>query len=127
MTAVPTSPRLRLDPDTVQLLRTGLGRYDMDSRWLVHLDISNVLRLWRSWTGHQIYEVTFLQDGQGQGVLDELKVEQDPDRYRGKLDDEPAQFETILASVVNVLRRFRAGHTPYGPGPDAEPEPATWP
>lgn len=99
----------------------------MDVRWLAHLDTCNVLRLWRSWTGHQIYEATLTEGGQGQTVFDGLKVEQDPDRYRGKLDDEPGQFEMVLVSVVNVLRRFRAGHTPYGPGPDADPQPPSWP
>jgi hypothetical protein len=127
MTAVRSSPRLGLDPDVVQLLRDGLGRYDMDVRWLPLLDNSNVLRLWQSWTGHQIYEAMLIEGGQGQSVFDGLNVEQDPGRYRGKLDDEPGQFETVLASVVNVRRRFRAGHTPHGPAPDAGPEPPAWP
>jgi hypothetical protein len=127
MTAVASSPLLRLDPDAVRLLRDGLGGFDMDFRWLVQLDSSNVLRLWRSWTGHQIYEAAVYEDAQGRYVLDRLMVEQHPDRYRGSLADEPGRFETILTTVINLLRRFRAGYTPDGPAPDADPEPPTWP
>jgi hypothetical protein len=127
MTVVPSSPQLRLDPEAMQLLRDGLGRFDMEVRWLALLDSSDVLRLWRSWTGHQIYEATVTAQAHGQNVLDGLQVEQHPDRYRGKLGDEPDQFERTLSSVVNILRRFRAGYTPYGPASDTDPEPPTWP
>jgi hypothetical protein len=127
MTAVGPDPRLQLDPDAVKLLRAGLGRYDMDLRWLAHLDDSGTLRLWRSWTGHQIYEVTVVEDARQVGVLVGLKVEQHPERHRGRPDGEPDRFEAVLASVVNDLRRFRAGYTPYGAAPDADPEPAGWP
>lgn len=126
MTPVRSASALRLDPDTVGLLRAGLGRYDMEIRWLAHLDASDVLRLWRSWTGHQVYGATLVQDAAGGGVLDGLEVEQDPDRHRGRLDDEPGRFDATVASVVDHLRRFRAGHTPYGPAPDADPAPAPW-
>lgn len=127
MAAVPSPPRLRLDPDTMDLLRAGLGRYDMEVRWMAHLDASGRLRLWRSWTGNQIYEVTVVQDAAGTGVLSGLTVEQDPDRHRPEPSAEPARFEAVLASVVNELRSLRAGHTPYGPAPGADPEPPKWP
>lgn len=127
MAAVPSSPGLRLDPDTVDLLRGGLGRYDMEVRWIAHLDASGRLRLWRSWTGYQVYEVTVVAEADGSGVLSGLTVEQDPDRHRGEPAAEPARFEAVLASVVNELRRLRAGHTPYGPDPGADPLPAPWP
>jgi hypothetical protein len=123
MVAVPSPPRLRLDADTVRLLRAGLGRYDMEMRWLAHLDDAGVLRVWRSWTGHQIYEVTVAPDGSLAG----LTVEEDPDRHRGTAAAEPAQFEAVLTTVVNELRGLRAGHTPYGPVPGADPAPPRWP
>lgn len=122
MTPVATPPRLRLDPDVVALLRAGLGRYDMELRWLAHLDDAGVLRLWRSWTGHEVYRATYGPDG-----LTGLAVEQDPERYRGGLDGEPGRFEAVLTAVVNDLRRLRAGWSPYGPVPGAGPEPARWP
>lgn len=99
----------------------------MEIRWLAQLDRSGVLGLWRSWTGDQIYEVAVTAGAQGHGVLDGLKVEQHPDRYQGKLGDEPDRFERILVSVVNILRRFRAGYTPYCSAPDTGPEPPSWP
>jgi hypothetical protein len=118
---------LVLDADTHELLRDGLGMYDMEIRWLAHLDESNMLRLWRSWTGHQIYQAAVEKRTVHEWVIRELMVEQEPDRYRGSLSDEPDDFERTLASVVNTLREFRAGRTPYGPTPDASPPPATWP
>jgi hypothetical protein len=38
-------PRLTLDRDTIGLLRDGLGFYDMEIRWVAHLDEADVLRL----------------------------------------------------------------------------------
>lgn len=99
----------------------------MEIRWLAHLDDTGVLRLWRSWTGQQIYQAVFESHATDQWVIRELAVEQEPTRYRGSLAVEPDQFENVLISVVNTLRRFRAGHTPYGPNPDAEPLPSLWP
>jgi hypothetical protein len=127
LTTVPRSPSMVLDADTRQLLTDGLGRFDMEIRWLAHLDETDVLRLWRSWTGHQIYQAVVEWQAAGQWVIRDLAVEQEPDRYRGSLSAEPDQFERVLVSVVNTLRRFRAGHTPYGPTPDAEPLPSPWP
>jgi hypothetical protein len=108
-------------------LRDGLGLFDMEIRWLAHLDDSDVLRLWRSWTGHQIYEALVEKQGADKWTINSLKVEQASDRYGGLVSAEPDQFERILVSVVNTLREFRCGHTPYGPGPDAEPLPPPWP
>ncbi|MET7419946.1 hypothetical protein [Dactylosporangium sp. NPDC005555] len=121
-------PRLTLDADTVGLLRDGLGFFDMEIRWLAHLNDADVLRLWRSWTGHQVYEAQVSVDTSGaSAVFTGLEVEQHPDRYSGRLGEEPALFERILISTVNHLRRFRAGHTPYGPSLSAGPPPDPWP
>lgn len=128
MRSVDQKPGMALDPDTIGLLRDGLGSYDMEIRWMAHLDDTHVLRLWRSWTGYQIYEAAVVLDGSGShATFAELKVEQHPDRYNGPLSNEPALFERVLISTVNHLRRFRAGHTPYGPSPTAGPEPEPWP
>jgi hypothetical protein len=127
LTAVPGSSSQLVDADTKQLLADGLGRFDMEIRWLAHLDHTNVLRLWRSWTGHQIYQAVLERQTADQWVIREVAVEQEPARYRGSLSAEPDQFENVLVSVVNTLRYFRAGHTPYGPAPDAEPLPSPWP
>lgn len=128
MTPVPAQSSLVLDHDALGLLRDGLGRYDMEIRWMAHLDDSNTLHLWRSWTGHQIYEATVtLDQSQTSGAIAALKVEQDKGRYGGSIAGEPGRFEMILASLLDTLRRFRAGHTPYGPAEGADPVPPPWP
>ena len=127
LTAVPRSSSLIVDADTRLLLSDGLGRFDMEIRWPAHLDETNVLRMWRSWTGHQIYQAVLERQAADQWAIHELAVEQEPARYRGSLSAEPEQFDKVLVSVVNTLRRFRSGHTPYGPALDAEPLPLAWP
>lgn len=127
MRAIDRNPRLTLDSDTIGLLRDGLGFYDMEIRWVVHLDATDALRLWRSRTGHQIYEAHVVLDAPGtRATIAGLKVEQHPDRFTGPLSNEPALFERVLISTVNHLRHFRAGHTPYGPSPSAGPAPEPW-
>ncbi|WP_067499123.1 hypothetical protein [Actinoplanes sp. TFC3] len=127
LTAAPQPFHLTVDSDTRLLLSDGLGRYDMEIRWLAHLDDAGVLRIWRSWTGYQIYQAVLERQRAGQWSIRELAVELDPDRYRGSLSAEPAQFDAVLSAVVTTLRRFRAGHTPYGATPDADPLPPPWP
>ncbi|MBW6434835.1 hypothetical protein KZ829_13920 [Actinoplanes hulinensis] len=113
---VPVQPGLVLDNDAVGLLRDGLGWYDMEIRWMAHLDDSGVLRLWRSWKGQQVYEARLVPGPDG-ATLTGLTVEQDPSRHQGTLDREPDLFERVLRSCLDHPRRFRAGHTPYGPSP----------
>jgi hypothetical protein len=128
MRSIDRKPGLTLDSDALGLLRDGLGFYDMEIRWVIHLDATDVLRLWRSWTGYQIYEAQVVVDEpRARATITGLKVEQHPDRFTGLLSNEPALFERVLISTVNHLRRFRAGHTPYGPSPTAGPVPEPWP
>jgi hypothetical protein len=74
---------------------------------LAHLDDTNVLRLWRSWTGHQIYHAVLDRQATHRWGIRDLAVEQEPDRYRGSL--------------------FRAGHTPYGRPRMRNLCPSPWP
>ena len=85
---VDEEPRLILDADALGLLRDGLGYFDMEIRWMVHLDEAGVLRLWRSWTDFQIYEARVGADG----AISDLRVEQHPDRYPGLLSRPPEPF-----------------------------------
>ena len=119
---VAEKPRLILDADARGLLRDGLGYFDMEIRWMVHLDEAGVLRMWRSWTGFQIYEARVAADGS----LSDLRVEQHPDSYTGLLCREPELFEQVLSASIDQLRQFRAGHTPYGPSESAGPLPEPW-
>jgi hypothetical protein len=88
----------------------------MEIRWVARLDEADVLRLWWSWTGYQIYEAHVVIENAGtSATFTDLNVEQHPDRYTGRLEEGPALFERVLISAVNHLSHFRAGHTPYGP------------
>jgi len=127
LTAVRRSSNVVVDADSHLLLSDGLGPYDMEIRWLAHLDDSEVLRIWRSWTGFQVYQALLEPQPADRWSIRELAVEQDPDRYQGSLTDEPARFDAVLVAIVNTLRYFRAGHTPYGPAADAGPAPSPWP
>jgi len=127
MTHVTEPCRLRLDADAQGLLRDGLGHFDMEVRWLAHLDEADVLRIWRSWVGFQINEARIEPGTDGSARITRLEVEQHPDRHRGLLTDEPLRFERVTALVINTLREFRAGYTPYGPAEGAGPKPPTWP
>ena len=129
MMPVPTQPQLVLDRDALDVLREGLGLYDMELRWIAHLDDSNVLRIWRSWTGFQIYQADVIVDeAQTHGTITALRMEHHTDRHQSSANNEPALFERVLVSSINTLRNFRAGHTPYGPEDGADPQPPPpWP
>jgi hypothetical protein len=122
MRPVDRKPGLILDSDTIGLLRDGLGFYDMEIRWAVHLDAADVLRLWRSWTGYQIYEAQVLPNAQATfaGIAG-LKVAQHPDRFTGLLSNEPALFERVLISTVNTLRH--SGPATHHMGRHLRPDP----
>lgn len=116
---------VELSADDVALLRAGLAPYGTDVRWLAILDPdprvpdqpeTGVLRLWRSWTGTQVYEARVALRQDGSALLTDLLVESDPERYRSSGDDELSQFRDVLGSaVLDQLRDLRGGRSPYGP------------
>lgn len=95
-------PILGLHPKAERQLRVGLGRVDMDIRWLAWLAEHDELRLWRSWTGFEIYRARFRRDPAGGLALFELLVESSPDRY-SDVDAEPFRFTETLRHVLRVL------------------------
>lgn len=115
---------LELSADDVALLRAGLGHYGTDMRWLAVLDPdpgmpgrpeTGVLRLWRSWTGMQIFEARVTLHENDTAVLTDLLVESDPEIYRSPGNDELHHFRQVLASeVLQLLRDLRAGRAPIG-------------
>ena len=77
---------------------------------------TGVLRLWRSWTGTQVYEARVALRQDGSAMLTDLLVESDPERYRSSGDGELRQFRDVLGSaVLDQLRDLRAGRSSYGP------------
>jgi hypothetical protein len=113
-----------LSADDVALLRAGLAPYGSDVRWMALLEAdprmpgrpaAEVLRLWRSWSGTQIYEARAELRNDGSALLTDLLVESDPERYRGFGADELNVFREVLSSaVLDQLRELRAGRSPYG-------------
>lgn len=73
-------PDLTLTAGEEKELRIGLGRVDMEIRWLGWLDDADTLRIWRSWTGFEIYRATFERRADLL-CLTELFVESSPERY----------------------------------------------
>ena len=115
-----------LGADEIDLLREGLGRVEMEHRWLALLE-GRVLHLWRSWSGAEIYRAELTETADG-GRITDLWVEQDPGVYAGSLADEPAGFVGTLRGVLSLATRLRAGWTDWGPQPGATPTPpdVTW-
>lgn len=97
-------PVLLLTPDAELQLRVGLGRVDMDIRWMAWLSERDELRLWRSWTGNELYRARFDPTAGGSLSLTELLVESSPERYHG-LHNEPAAFTQTLRHVLRLLGR----------------------
>ena len=115
-----------LGPDELDLLREGLARVEMEHKWMAHLE-GEVLHLWRSWTGAEIYRAHLVETHEGARVA-ELWVEQDPSVHRGSLADEPGGFVGTLRGVLSLATRLRAGWTDWGPQPwaTASPPECTW-
>ena len=99
-----TPPVLLLTPEAERQLRVGLGRVDMEIRWLAWLSERDELRLWRSWTGFEIYRARFERGTDGALSLAELLVESSPDPYHA-LHHEPARFTDTLRHVLALVIR----------------------
>jgi len=97
-------PSFTLDADDEAALRLGLGRIDMDIRWMAHLDDDDVLRLWRSWTGHQIFQATFARREHRLELVG-LEVETDEDVARLSGTTGEVFIETVRQCLELVTSR----------------------
>ena len=105
----------------VALLRDGLARGEMEHKWMVSLDGDGTLRLFRSWTGFELYRAAVAPAADG-GVVTALQVETHPDRYGWSPAEggEPARFLDVLDGVLGLAMDLAAGfgsYPPYPPGP----------
>jgi len=125
--AVPVERPVLLTAGDVRLLRDGLGRIDMDLRWMVHLADDGALRLYRSWTGHEVYRATVSTGPDGGGEVTGLQVETYPDRHRWTptAGGEPAQFLRVLGSTLDLALDLAAGFWLYPPFPAGLPPSST--
>ncbi len=94
-------PAMLLTPAIEDQLRVGLGRVDMEIRWMAWLSDRDELRLWRSWTGNEIYRAQ-LERRAGRLVVTCLAVESAPGRFT-LFEREPAGFVSTLGHVINML------------------------
>jgi hypothetical protein len=119
MIAVAEQPDVVLSAEDIDLLRDGLGHVDMQLRWLVHLDDLGVVRVWRSWSGYQVYQVTVSRDGR----VRDLRVEQDPSRAVSSMDAEPGFFGEVLWVILNDIRALRHDESRAAEAPTGDSAP----
>jgi hypothetical protein len=95
-------PNFSLNTDEEAAFRIGIGRVDMETRWLAWLD-QDILRLWRSWTGFEIYRATFERRANGLQAT-ELLVESSPERFGFEpAEDHGARFAETLEHCLSLI------------------------
>lgn len=96
-------PDVSVSADEEAALRTGIGRVDMEIRWLARLDDQGKLRLWRSWTGFEIYRATFERRANGLHAT-ELFVESSPERFGTEpAEGHGARFAETLEHCLSLI------------------------
>lgn len=88
----------RYSADDMARIRRGLIPREMEDKWFAYVE-GETLHLHRSWTGFQIYQVTFAADGDG-FVAARAEVTRDPEQYRQTDDDADAR---ALESLIDAL------------------------
>lgn len=85
----------------------------MDHRWMGNLALSaanagaqeRVVRLYRTWTGAQIYEARYRPNAQGELVQCSFAYEGDPGTYSSSgVANEFRNYESTLAHVILVIK-----------------------
>nr|WP_138906279.1 hypothetical protein [Streptomyces chryseus] len=81
-------------------MQLGYRARDMDEKWNVFVEGDSAL-LHRSWTGHGVYEASFLPVSGGGRQIAAAVVESDPERYRGIGDAYNCMMlELVLSAIV---------------------------
>ena len=97
------APEVTLSAEAEDALRIGIGRTDMEIRWMASLDEFDTLRLWRSWTGHEIYRATFERQPAGLKLVG-LQVESADELHRIAADEQPGQrFLQTLRHCLSLI------------------------
>ncbi|HEY4024434.1 MAG TPA: hypothetical protein VGM75_37505 [Pseudonocardiaceae bacterium] len=99
--AMPMVPSETWTDDEWQRIRLGFHSQSMDDRWNLLVE-GHTWFAHRSWTGHGIFEATFVPaDGGGMRIGSAL-VESDPERFRSS---GPKSDLRILTRVVQIALR----------------------
>lgn len=96
-------PEVTLSAEDEGAFRIGIGRADMEIRWMASLDELDRLRLWRSWTGHEIYRATFERQPEGLKLVG-LLVESADELHGIAADEQPGQgFLQTLRHCLSLI------------------------
>ena len=95
------SEPITITDDLHRAFSTGAGRIDMDLRWMWRWGSDDIVRLFRSWTGFEIFRLHVgLRDGVT--TVSGVEVETDQERH----DNTPKQAEDLLRKTLNVAREM---------------------
>ncbi|SNS69251.1 hypothetical protein SAMN06893096_106235 [Geodermatophilus pulveris] len=87
----------------------------------VQLDAEDILHLYRSWTGYEVYRAILVSSGAAHRIEDLMVTA--PERYCPGEDtlEESRRFLGALAVVLQLAMDRRAGWGDYPPFPDGSP------
>ena len=115
----------RLNRDELNWLRIGLGFTGTDRRWMFRLGADNVLRICRSWTGHEIYRAPLRYEDLGGPQIAEVNL-----HAASGVDEWSAgqRFLTTLERLLDLRERLDdVPSTPQQAWQSTAPENAPWP
>lgn len=105
----------RYSADEMARIRCGFIPQEMEDKWFAYVE-EDTLHLHRSWTGIQIYQVTFAPVGEAY-VVARAVATRDPEQY--KQQDNEADAQTLVAVIdMLLLRRYADIPAPGGLAPD---------
>lgn len=87
----------------IRKIRAGLVPQQMEDKWFVFWE-RDALYFHRSWTGHCLYVVRFVKDGDS-CVMIEADVNRDPKQYKETSDERDAEMISYLIDVL-LLRQY---------------------
>jgi hypothetical protein len=83
-----------------QSIQLGYRSRDMDEKWNVFVE-GDVAFVHRSWTGHGVFEASFVPANGGGWRVAAAVVESDPARYRRNSDEyDRVMLELLISSIV---------------------------
>jgi hypothetical protein len=98
--------RWRLTPEQFRRLKHGHHAEAMEDKWNIYMD-EGVVHFHRSWTGMETYRLQVDKAAHG-WVVNELIVEQDPDKFHATDRDEiESSFREVLGAVLGVTPKDR--------------------
>jgi hypothetical protein len=93
----------RFSPIDMHKIRLGLVPQQMEDKWFVFWE-RNALCFHRSWTGHCLFVVRFVKDGDSY-VMTEANVNRDPEQYKETSDERDAEMISYMIDVLLLHQR----------------------